>query len=150
VSPRVGQENHRKSRPPPGLDSGSVQLLASRYTDYAVLAHELIPVQATRHRGGLPWQYMEMTGQIHAPAVLTPRERSSVSMKQRTGWIPEPVWACRRKEKSVIVTRTRPSDRPARSVVTITTTILRTLYRILTPFKTELRILTYSLVNQIL
>ena len=48
---RSGQA--RKISPPhPGFDSRSVQPVASRYTDYAVSAHKLVPVQAIRHTRG--------------------------------------------------------------------------------------------------
>ena len=35
VGPRVGLDSCGKSRPPPGFDPRTVQLVASRYTDYA-------------------------------------------------------------------------------------------------------------------
>jgi len=35
VGPRAGVDRCGKISPPPGLDSRTVQLLASRYTDYA-------------------------------------------------------------------------------------------------------------------
>ena len=41
VGPRVGLDEYGKSRPPPGFDPRTVQPVASRCTDCAVLAHEL-------------------------------------------------------------------------------------------------------------
>jgi len=148
VGPRAGLDKHGKSGPPPGLDSRSVQPVARRYTYWAISAHKLVPVQAIRHRGDWHRQYMEVTGQLHVPAVLTSRERPNLSMKQRTGWILEPVWACRKKEKSLILARIRNSNRTSRNVVTVPTTILRILYRILALFEIEFRILTYSVINK--
>jgi len=39
VGPRAGLDRCQKSRPPPGFDSRTVQPVASRYTDCAILAH---------------------------------------------------------------------------------------------------------------
>jgi len=41
VGPRVGLEGCGKSRPPPGFDPRTVQLVASRYTHYAIPAQSL-------------------------------------------------------------------------------------------------------------
>jgi hypothetical protein len=38
VGPSAGLDRCGKSRPPPGLDHRTVQLVASRYTDYAITA----------------------------------------------------------------------------------------------------------------
>jgi len=42
VGPRGGLDWCGKSRPPPGLDPWTVQLIASRYTDYAIPAPKSI------------------------------------------------------------------------------------------------------------
>jgi hypothetical protein len=42
VGLRAGLEMYGKSRPPPGFDPRTVQLLASRYTDYAIPALRLL------------------------------------------------------------------------------------------------------------
>jgi hypothetical protein len=41
VGPRAGLDEYGKSRPPPGFEPRTVQPVASRYTDCAILAHEL-------------------------------------------------------------------------------------------------------------
>ena len=43
VGPRAGLDGLRKISPPPGFDPWTVQPLASRYTDYANLAHAMLP-----------------------------------------------------------------------------------------------------------
>ena len=44
VGPRAGQNRCGKSRPPPGFDPRAVQLVASRFTDYAIPAHIFLRV----------------------------------------------------------------------------------------------------------
>jgi hypothetical protein len=40
----AGLDGCGKSRPPPGFDPRTVQLIASRYTDYDIPAHERQPL----------------------------------------------------------------------------------------------------------
>jgi hypothetical protein len=40
VGPRAGLDGCGKISPPPGFDPQTVQPLASRYTDYAIPAHD--------------------------------------------------------------------------------------------------------------
>jgi hypothetical protein len=40
VGPRVDRDGCGKSRPPPGFDPRTFQPVASRYTDYAILAQK--------------------------------------------------------------------------------------------------------------
>ena len=54
---------------------------------------------------------MEVSGQLHAPTALS----------RETGRAPEPVWAFRKREKSLVATGIRTPDRPAISLVAITT-----------------------------
>jgi hypothetical protein len=47
---RLGMPQGRSGRvlkisPPPGFDTRTVQLVASRYTDYAILAHQILQTQ---------------------------------------------------------------------------------------------------------
>jgi hypothetical protein len=39
-----------------------------------------------------PRQYLVVSGQIHAPAALTPEKEPPVTIGQEVGWITEPVW----------------------------------------------------------
>ena len=40
VDPGAGLDGYEKSRPPPGFDPRTVQPVASRYTDWAITAHD--------------------------------------------------------------------------------------------------------------
>jgi hypothetical protein len=42
VGPRAGRDGGEKSRPPPAFDPRTVQPVASRYTNYAISAHNFI------------------------------------------------------------------------------------------------------------
>jgi hypothetical protein len=57
---------------------------------------------------------MEISGQLHVPAVLPPR-KPSVRIVLEAGWAPEPVWLWWRGEKFLATTGTRTLDHPARS-----------------------------------
>ena len=39
VGPKANLDRCKKSRPPPGFDPQTIQLIASRYTDYVIPAH---------------------------------------------------------------------------------------------------------------
>jgi hypothetical protein len=54
--------------------------------------------------------------QFHAPAALPPRKSP---IKWEAGWITEPFWTLRIREKSLAPTWNRAPDRPARSLLTI-------------------------------
>ena len=68
----------RKISPPPGFDPRSVQPIASRYTDCAILAN------------GVMWEWVVKT----MSWLLYPWERDPVTVVQVVGWAPEPVWKC--------------------------------------------------------
>jgi hypothetical protein len=44
-------------------------------------------------------QEMEVSGQLHAPAVLTPGKEHPVPIGEEAEWAPEPVWTRCRIEK---------------------------------------------------
>jgi hypothetical protein len=46
---------------------------------------------------------MEVSGQIHDPAALTPRKAPPVPVRQEAGRVPEAVWTLRRREKSLLI-----------------------------------------------
>ena len=46
MGPRAGLDRHGKSRPPPGFDPRTVQSIASRYNNYAILAHTSCTVRS--------------------------------------------------------------------------------------------------------
>jgi hypothetical protein len=65
---------------------------------------------APRHEGVLgewrytplilrPRYYMEVSGQLHAPAALPPGKNSLVPIGQEAGWAPEPFWTRWWREK---------------------------------------------------
>jgi hypothetical protein len=43
---------------------------------------------------------MEVSDQLHTPAVLAPVKETPVPVGQEAEWAPEPVWTTRRKENS--------------------------------------------------
>ena len=59
VGPRAGLDGCEKYRPPPGFDHRTVQPVASRYTDYAILA--LIPLYPLNIRAGAMAHYMHVS-----------------------------------------------------------------------------------------
>lgn len=61
----------------------------------------------------------------YAPWPLYPRERTAVSIGEKSGWAPKPVWTVWRGEKCVAVSLIRAPDRPARMIVTLLTTLRR-------------------------
>jgi hypothetical protein len=42
---------------------------------------------------------MEVSGQFHEPAALSPRKGPSVLIGSEAGWSPDPVWSRWRREK---------------------------------------------------
>jgi len=40
----------------------------------------------------LPRHQIKVSGQLHAPAALTPQKEYPVPIEQKAGWVPEPVW----------------------------------------------------------
>jgi hypothetical protein len=58
---------------------------------------------------------MEVSGQLHGPAALSPRKETLVSIEQEAGWAPEPVWALWWREKSPAPAGTRTPNNQARS-----------------------------------
>jgi hypothetical protein len=56
---------------------------------------------------------MEVSGQHHAPATLSPRKKNPVAIEYEAGWAPEPVWAVWKK---ILCPQL---DRPVCSLVTI-------------------------------
>jgi hypothetical protein len=42
---------------------------------------------------------MEVSGQLHVPAALTPRKKSPVAIGHQVGWAKKPVWALLRREE---------------------------------------------------
>jgi hypothetical protein len=42
---------------------------------------------------------MEISGQLHATAALHPREEPPGHVEDEAGWVPEPAWRIRRREK---------------------------------------------------
>jgi hypothetical protein len=60
-----------------------------------------------------PRHYMEVSGQLHAPAVLPPWKEDL--LYRRLGGAPEPVWTRWWRQKFLAPTGTRTSDHPARS-----------------------------------
>jgi len=59
------------------------------------------------------------------PGRFTLRKRTPIPMEYDAGRSPEPIGTFRRREKSLASTRIRTPDRPARSLVTKTTKLLR-------------------------
>jgi hypothetical protein len=55
---------------------------------------------------------MAVSGQRHAPAAVSPWERTPVSIGQEAGWAPEPVWKQRLEEKSFCLYRGSSLDLP--------------------------------------
>jgi hypothetical protein len=43
---------------------------------------------------------LEVSGQLHTPAALTPGKETPVPIGQEVGWASEPVWTIRRSENS--------------------------------------------------
>jgi hypothetical protein len=48
----------------------------------------------------LNWHYLKVSGQLNAPAALTPEKEPPVYIGQEAGWTPEPVWTTWRRENS--------------------------------------------------
>jgi hypothetical protein len=57
---------------------------------------------------------MEVSGQLHAPAALTPGQEPPAPNVYEAGWAPEPVWTLWRREKSCSCRQSNPG-RSARS-----------------------------------
>jgi hypothetical protein len=56
---------------------------------------------------------MEVSGQYHAPAALTPGKEPLVPIGQRAGYAPEPVWTLWNTEKSLpLATHRTPVVKP--------------------------------------
>jgi hypothetical protein len=72
-----------------------------------------------------PRNYMEMSGQFHAPAALSPGKEPPVPIGQDAGWAPEPVLSFEREEKSLPLPEIGPRfpGIPARCLMTV---LLRT------------------------
>jgi hypothetical protein len=47
-----------------------------------------------------PRHYLEMSGELHAPAALPPGKEHPVHIGEEVGWTPEPVWTTWRRENS--------------------------------------------------
>jgi hypothetical protein len=47
-----------------------------------------------------PRHYLEVSGQLHAPAALPPRKEPPVPIGEEVGWTSEPVWKSWRRENS--------------------------------------------------
>jgi hypothetical protein len=62
---------------------------------------------------------LELNGQIHAPAALTPAKYPPAPIGYEAGWAPEPVWMLWRREKCCPCWQSNPG-RPARSEYLIT------------------------------
>jgi hypothetical protein len=63
---------------------------------------------------------MEIRGQIHAPAILSPRGGGKwVPNEQEAQWALEPVWVVWRRGTCLVPHRIRTLDLPARSLVSI-------------------------------
>jgi hypothetical protein len=43
-----------------------------------------------------PSALVEVSGQLHAPAALSPRKGPQVPIEQEAGWAPEPIWTWRK------------------------------------------------------
>jgi hypothetical protein len=64
---------------------------------------------------------MEGSGQLHAPAALSPGKELPVPIGYETGWAPEPIWTrCSCRELN--------SSRPARRIISILTELPRLLF----------------------
>jgi hypothetical protein len=61
-----------------------------------------------RYRGGVkiklhhswPRHWVEVSGQLHAPAALSTWQKPPVLIRQEAGWAPQPIWTLWRREKS--------------------------------------------------
>jgi hypothetical protein len=58
---------------------------------------------------------MEVSSQLHVPAILPIGKESLVGILQEAGWALEPVWTRWRREKFLVSTGTRTLDHPART-----------------------------------
>jgi hypothetical protein len=67
-----------------------------------------------------PWHYMEVSGQLLAPATL-PSAEKLVPIEWKAGWDPESVLTFLRREKSLVPTKNLTLDHPAHCIVTILT-----------------------------
>jgi len=65
---------------------------------------------------------MEVRGQRHAPAALTPGKNHSYF--KEAGWTPQPIWPFWRSDNSGI----RTSDRPARRLITTPTALFTAVF----------------------
>jgi hypothetical protein len=48
----------------------------------------------------LPRHYLQVSGQLHAPAASPPEKEPPVPIVWEAGWAPEPVWTTWRRENS--------------------------------------------------
>jgi hypothetical protein len=57
---------------------------------------------------------MEVSGQLHAPASLSPGREVSYTCDKKAGWAPDPVWALWRGEEYLAPVRnSTPAVQPA-------------------------------------
>jgi hypothetical protein len=70
-----------------------------------------VPAQATAAYRGMRWRWkVNFTSRP-----LYPQGRTPVLTEQKAGLAPDPVWTVLEKTKSLVCTRTRTADRPART-----------------------------------
>jgi hypothetical protein len=70
---------------------------------------------------------MEVSGQLQAPAALSPGQMPPVPTGEETRWAPEMVWMRWRGEKNPSFSQESNLGRPARSLVTKLTELPRLL-----------------------
>jgi hypothetical protein len=112
---RIGEPQGRsgwvwKISPPPGFDPRTVQPIANRYTDCAILAH--------RYIGGV---------EVYLHSFLTSALRVSERLASRPGRFtngPKAGFDALQKAKSLAPNDIRTPDNPACSAVAITTTVI--------------------------
>jgi hypothetical protein len=95
-----------------------------------ILSGKVVPVlffnRAPRHKGVVgewryssthswPRNYMEVSGQLHAPTTLPPEKELLVPIGQEAGWTPEPSWTRLWEEKFPPRSGTRTPNYPAHS-----------------------------------